>query len=414
MDIVVSCPIDTYSGYGARSRDLVKCLNINESYNVKVLPQPWGNTRTGYLKDHDETGLLSQLIYKVDVKPDVFIQITVPNEFVNIGTYNIGVTAAMETDISPVKWVEGVNKMDLILTSSKHGKDSLLNSVYTIKNNNGTQSKLQVNTPIEVLFEGLDTTVYNKLEEFTDENLKNKLDSIEESFAFLVVGTWLPGKFGEDRKNIPWTIKLFLETFKNKRTMPALILKTQKSNPSIMDKYSLLKSIEKVRSKVKGKLPNIYLIHGDLKDYQMNEVYNHPKVKAMVSLTKGEGFGRPLLEFSAMSKPIVASNWSGHKDFLNLNFVSLIGGRLKNVDESATVKDLIIPEAKWFSPDEVEASKVLKDIYKNYKKYKRLAVRQAHYTLSNYNIEKMNDRLYSILENRIPNKPKEIKFNLED
>ena len=49
---------------------------------------------------------------------------------------------------------------------------------------------------------------------------------------------------------------------------------------------------------------------------EMNSIYNHSKVKAMVSLTKGEGFGRPLLEFSLSQKPLIVSGWSGHMDFL--------------------------------------------------------------------------------------------------
>ena len=56
----------------------------------------------------------------------------------------------------------------------------------------------------------------------------------------------------------------------------------------------------------KKNIPSIYILHGDLSDEEMNSLYNHHKVKAMVSLTKGEGFGRPLLEFSVVGKPIVA------------------------------------------------------------------------------------------------------------
>ena len=41
---IISCPIDTYSGYGARSRDLVKVIIELDSYDIKILPQRWGNT----------------------------------------------------------------------------------------------------------------------------------------------------------------------------------------------------------------------------------------------------------------------------------------------------------------------------------------------------------------------------------
>ena len=74
----------------------------------------------------------------------------------------------------------------------------------------------------------------------------------------------------------------------------------------------------------------------------MNEIYNHSKVKAMVNLTKGEGFGRPLLEFSVFKKPIIASGWSGHIDFLNREFVSLIEGRLQPIHSSAVVENILV------------------------------------------------------------------------
>jgi hypothetical protein len=107
-----------------------------------------------------------------------------------------------------------------------------------------------------------------------------------------------------------YTIKSFLETFKNKPKgkRPALILKVQAgSGTSIMDREELLNRIDAIRKTVKGDLPNIYLLHGEMSDAEMNELYNHGKVKAMISLTKGEGFGRPLLEFSLVNKPIIAS-----------------------------------------------------------------------------------------------------------
>ena len=55
----------------------------------------------------------------------------------------------------------------------------------------------------------------------------------------------------------------------------------------------------------------------------MNELYNHPKVKAMVSMTKGEGYGRPLAEFGLSKKPIIASGWSGQCRFPNSRYILL-------------------------------------------------------------------------------------------
>ena len=87
---------------------------------------------------------------------------------------------------------------------------------------------------------------------------------------------------------------------------------------------------------------------GFLTDEEMNQLYNHPKIKSMITLTKDDGFGRPLLEFSMTGKPIIASNWSGHKDFLPMDKAIMLGGKLTQVHESA-VDDFILKDSKWFT-----------------------------------------------------------------
>lgn len=409
--VVISCPIDTYSGYGARARDFVKALDKSK-YDVKILAQRWGNTRFGYLGDHQEYELQSMIIPQMTQQPDVWIQVTVPNEFQKVGKYNIGLTAGMETDICPPEWVEGCNRMDLVLTSSEHGRNSLVNTSFDINKSGQIAGKLQVSTPVEVLFEGVDLEKYFKIGSEGVTELSSNLDSIEESFCYLFVGHWLQGAFSQDRKNVGWTVKAFLETFKNKKKQPALILKTQSANASINDRDNIFKKIEEVRRTVKGNLPNIYVLHGELNDAEINELYNHDKVKAMINFTKGEGFGRPLLEFSLTGKPIIASGWSGHTDFLNREFVSLVGGTLNNVHSSAVQKGLIIKEAKWFQPDDAEVGRALKDVFQKYSKYQELGKRQRHYAKTNFSSEKMAERLDAILSQALPQFPKEVKLEL--
>jgi glycosyltransferase involved in cell wall biosynthesis len=168
-----------------------------------------------------------------------------------------------------------------------------------------------------------------------------------------------------------------------------------------MDRDEILKKIDAVKQTVKGDLPNIYLIHGDLEDKDINDLYNHPKVKAMVSLTKGEGFGRPLLEFSLSKKPIIASNWSGHLDFLHSDYNVLINGLLTNVHQSAQAQNMILAESQWFTPNDGEVAKAFKNVYSDYKKYNELGKRQAHYSKTNFSFDKMAEVLDGILESKI-------------
>ena len=402
--VVISCPIDTYSGYGSRARDFVKATveAKKDDWDVWVMPQRWGETPWGYIQDHkEEWGWLEPKMLPfqqpLNQKPDVWMQITIPNEFQPIGNNNIGVTAGIETTLCHPSWIDGINRMDLTLVSSEHAKKVFEATQAEEKNPNGQiVRKIQLQKPVEVLFEGVDLNTYFEInnDDLPETDLITSLDNIDENFAFLFVGHWLQGEFGQDRKNVGQTIKVFLETFKNKHNAPALILKTAIHNGSIMDHTEVLNKINNIKSTVKAKkLPNIYLIHGELEEEDMNHLYNHPKVKAMVNFTKGEGFGRPLLEFSVFKKPIIASGWSGHVDFLNREFVSLIEGRLQPIHSSAVVENILVKESSWFEADFVSASQKMVDVWTNYKKYETNAKRQTHYAKSNFSFEKMVETL---------------------
>lgn len=409
VNVIVSCPIDTYSGYGARARDFVKALIALEKYNVQILSQRWGNTSFGYLEDHNERELKSLIIPKVNQKPDVWIQITVPNEFQPVGKYNIGVTAGIETNTAAAPWIEGCNRMNLVLTSSEHSKKVFKNSQWDKADQSGNPlGKVSLTSDMEVLLEGLDTSKYYDTKGKSSFNL----DNVKESFCFLFVGHWLQGDFGQDRKNVGYTIKSFLETFKNKQNQPALLLKTSISTSSHMNTDIMLRRIDEIRKTVKGKLPSIYLIDGDMADEDINNLYNHPKVKAMVCLTKGEGFGRPLLEFSNTNKPIITTGWSGHMDFLSKDTCVLVGGELKPVHPSAAIKDVLIPESSWLTPDDNEVARAYKKVYKEYKKLLPLAKKQGHRTRTEFTLDTMTVNLGEYLEKYIPKFPKQVELNL--
>jgi hypothetical protein len=407
--LFISCPIDTMSGYGARSRDIVKALIKHDKYDIKVISQRWGSTPFGALdRNNPEDQKILSLIWnqpQLPFQPDIWIQITVPNEFQAVGKHNIGITAGIETTLCDVSWIEGCNRMNLVLVSSNHAKQVFQNTSFEKKdkNTNQTVEIVKLTKPVEVLFEGVDLTKYNYVpDDLLDGELVETLDEIEEEFCYLFVGHWLQGVLGEDRKNVGYLIKAFFETFKNKKVRPALILKTNSATCSIMDREDILKKIDEVRKTVKGDLPNVYLLHGELEDRDVNQLYNHPKVKAMVSLTKGEGFGRPLLEFSLTKKPIIASAWSGHLDFLNPEWSVLVGGELKPVHPSAVVQNMILDQSQWFSPNEAETGAKLKDVYENYKKYIEPAKRQAFKSRTEFSFDKMVDVLDTILTSTVP------------
>jgi glycosyltransferase involved in cell wall biosynthesis len=265
--------------------------------------------------------------------------------------------------------------MNLNLVSSLHSKRVAIQTQFEKKNQQGQVIEaVKLNKPIEVLFEGLDLDKYYK-----KPKKSSILSEIKEEFCFLYTGHWLPGRLGEDRKNTGLMIKTFLETFNTpSKKKPALILKTNHVNYSLLDREETLKKINEIKSKIKGNLPNIYLLHGELTDSEMNEINNDPKVKSFISFTKGEGFGRPLLEAAITGKPVIATNWSGHIDFLKPDYNILIGGDLKKVDNSASNK-FLLKESQWFNINPEIAGRAMKDVFNHYKKYFANSRKQTQY-----------------------------------
>jgi glycosyltransferase involved in cell wall biosynthesis len=413
--VFISAPVDTYSGYGARSRDIVKALLKADKYDIKIISQRWGNTPFGFLKaDKAEDKQILDCFWKqpqLPKQPDIWIQITVPNEFQPVGKYNIGITAGIETTVCAPEWIDGVNRMNLTLVSSNHAKKVFEKSSFEQRDQQTNQvvRSVKLEKPVEVLFEGVNTDIYKKLESLNSE-VNDTLNDIKEEFNYLYVGHWLQGELGQDRKDTGMLIKTFLETFKGKKQRPGLILKTSTATYSIMDRDEILEKIQRIRIAVGDKdLPNIYLLHGELTDEEINELYNHPKVKAHVTFTKGEGYGRPLIEASISQKPVIAPNWSGHIDFLDAEMSVLLPGVITQIHPSAVVQNMLIPESGWFTVDYKKAADVLEDVYKNYKKYVDGAKRQSYRSRTEFSLDKMADKLNSIIDEKVP-KPVTLKL----
>jgi hypothetical protein len=392
--LVFQAPIATRSGYGDHARDLLYSLYKLDKFNIKIISTRWGSTPMDALNFNNEfhKWIIANVINELSQKPDIYVQVSVPNEFQTIGHYNIGITAGIETTICAIDWIHGCNKMDLILVPSQHAKDTLVNTNYN-EIDKQTQQLIahhKINKPVEVLFEGFDETEFG-----TDAvKLVDCLDDIKEDFGFLFVGHWLRGDFGEDRKNVGMMIKTFTMAFKNEKVKPSLILKTSSATFSVRDREHIIKSIKSALGKDFGSVP-VYLLHGDLSASEMNGLYEHPKVKVMLNFTKGEGFGRPLLEFSLTGKPIIVSGWSGHLDFLKEGAI-LLEGELKNVHDSAA-DQFLLKESQWFNVNISKALPIIRDVYKDYDKYKSASAKLAKQNIQNFSLEKMTILFDSIL-----------------
>jgi glycosyltransferase involved in cell wall biosynthesis len=414
---LVTAPVATRSGYGAHSRDICRALIKLDKYDVKIWSVRWGNTPMNALlrDDPNDMMIIDRLLSEPNLptQPEIHIHLVIPTEFQPFAKYNIGITAGLETTACPPEWIQGMNKMDMNIVPS-HFVKNIMNSVqFDIQNDktNKIEGVLKNEKPIEVLFEGTDTTIYKQTNEFTKEFV-DEMKVIDEEFCFLYVGHWLQGRLGQDRKDTGMMLKVFCETFKNMKKQPALIMKTSSASFSVIDREHMLSKINDIRSDVKGKCPNIYLVHGDFTDEEMNGLYNHPKVKAHLSFTHGEGFGRPLLEASISGKPVIAPKWSGHVDFLDSRYSTLLDGMMTKVNKDSFPKQFYVDGAQWFTVDYQKASRTLKNMYRSYKKYTANSKRLSIQNIKKFSLNAMTINLGKLLDKYVPEFPKQVSLNL--
>ena len=414
--MLICAPVSSRSGYGDHARDLVYSFCKSGKFDIKILDVRWGECPRNALDPLDEKHriIIECLLpsMQLDRQPDVFQP---------VGKFNIGITAGIETNAVSQAWLDGCNKMDLIIVPSEHSKGGFVKTAYDKINNlpdgqQQTVGQLKLEKPMEVVFEGSDEDIYKPLtvDEIDIDFFDMLNEKVTEKFAFLSVGQWGKGNYGEDRKDIGKMIKIFYESFANKQKKPGLLLKTNGATYSIMDKSECIKKINDIKSMFPKDwdLPNVYLLHGDLNKEEMNKLYNHPKVKSMVSFTHGEGFGRPLLESTMVGLPVIASNWSGQCDFLDTKNSLLLSGKLVQVPKSAVWKDIIIDESQWFSIDESDAYKSLNYSFQEYDDVNNKAKHLMKQNVEKFSLNKMTEKLNEILEKYVDSSPTQVDLNL--
>jgi hypothetical protein len=409
--LVFQGPIFTRSGYGDHCRDLMKSLRKMDKYDIKIIPLRWGNTPQNQVDGSSEFGrwMLERVIGSIEQKPDIFMQVSVANEFEPKGHYNIGVTAGVETTIAPKDFIDGSNKMDLIIVPSNFTKQNLGGTVYQQKDQATGQivGEIKVGKPIEVLLEGVDTEIFSK------GSGNDVLANVKEDFNFLIVGHWLKGSLGQDRKDIGMTIKTFATVFQYlpKEKRPGLIIKTSHAGFSVIDREATREKIDGVLKSFGDKCPSVYLIHGDMEESDMSNLYHHPKVKAMISFAKGEGYGRPMAEFTLTGKPILASGWSGQMDFLPVEHSVLLEGSLTQVDESAA-DQFCMKEAQWFTVNYSNAANKIYDVFNKYDSYLEQSKGLRENTLKHFTLDNMHDKFTQLMDTYVKKQPQFVPFNM--
>lgn len=408
---VLQSSLFTRSGYGEWSMAMAKSLLRYNKLDLRVVPTRWGGCPTKSTSkdiiDPLEQELFNRILREpLSKQPDVFIQMTIPSEFQAPAKVNIGMTAGIETTVPAGDWLEGMNRMSVNFVLSDFVKKVFSQAAFVKQNPDGKKEELKLRKPIEIVRWGADTSIYKR----TDEKnviLDAELAGVKENFCFLFVGQWTHNNgLYSDRKDIGMLIKTFCEAFSNTKDKPALILKTSGVSFSAVDKSECLSKIHKIRESIGGDLPNVYLLHGELSDVELNALFNHEKVKVHISFTHGEGYGHPLLLAGLSGKPVMASDWSGHLDFLNKENSYPIAGELKPV-RGDSVNQWILRESSWFNVNYEKSKEKMRGMLLNYDKLTEKSIIGSSILAEKFSVAEIDKQFHAMLDKYIPEFPTE-------
>ena len=377
IKVLLKGPILSRSGYGEHTRFMYRGLASRpDLFDIHVHPVNWGQSswdlNLDANKDQKEIQKCIEKTHQFKGQYDLSLQVLIPGEFQNLATKNIGVTAAVETTACSAVWINQANQMDRVFVTSEHAKKSLVNPIHQVKMENDDQIyQIQMQKPVTVI-----SYPYRDLG--ISEEAIEKID-LDTKFNFVTSAQFGP------RKNLMNTIKWFVEEFKDEEDV-GLVVKAHHMNNSQIDRQRMIIQLSQSVHGVPYRKCRVFLLHGNMKEDEMNSLYVHPNIHAYITATHGEGFGLPIFEAACNGMPVVAPAWSGQVDFLYDDVKNEKSGRVKRtpmftkvkykmdkVPEEAVWEHVIEAESEWCYPDEVAFKKALRSVKNVYSPKKKVA-----------------------------------------
>jgi len=377
--VLVEGPILTQSGYGEHARFVMRSLKSQEDiFDIYAIPLNWGQT-SWLFEDNEERKWFDSVINKTvqyvqqQGQFDIYVHVGIPNELKRKAPVTIEVTAGIESNKVAPEWIDILNReCDKVITVSEHSKDGLINTSWRAQDQFGRTLDLKLNVPVEVV--GYPVKEFNH---YTEEHIKENY-SLDYDFNFLCVAQWGP------RKNLPNTIHWFLEEFKNDKV--GLVCKVNNSNNSLLDRAACENALQGLLKSFPDRKCKVYLLHGDMSEDEVHNLYVHPQIKAIVNFGHGEGFGLPLFEAAYCGLPVIAPDYSGHKDFLYVvvdgkkkSMFAKAPHELKKIQQEAVWNGVLHPDSEWAFVKPFGAKLVMRECFKDNGRFKGQAQKLKTY-----------------------------------
>lgn len=378
--VLVEGPVLSQSGYGEHARFVLRSLKSQEDvFDIYAMPLNWGQTSWLFEENEERKwidSIINKTVYYIQQKGqfDIYCHVGIPNELKRKAPITIEITAGIETTKVTPEWIDICNReCDKIITVSQHSKEIFENTTWKAQDQFGKQLDLKLNVPVEV--------VGYPIKQFKEFNNHKEWINLDYDFNFLCIAQWGP------RKNLHNTIKWFLEEFKNDNV--GLVCKVNHSNNSILDRTACESTLQSLLREFPDRKCKIYLLHGDMSEEEIHNLYFHPQIKAIINFAHGEGFGLPLFEAAYCGLPVITVDYSGQKDFLYIEnnekrkkAFTNVPYDLKKIQPEVVWDGVLHSDSEWAYVKPLGSKSAMRECHKDYGRFKGQAKKLKEYLLN--------------------------------